>query len=65
MLTDIEELKNRAEDYRIIYKAGQCTREEAKLNIMPYINLVNSKSKELAKKYNQRPKLIGFSNYVR
>ena len=41
------------------------TREEAREQIMPYLDAVNKRSKELAKKYNQKPKLVTFASYVR
>lgn len=61
----ISDLKEIAEYYSLLYNKGQCDRETAKQNIMPYINKVNEKSKELAKKYNQKPRYISFNNYVR
>ena len=64
-MTIIEKLRIQAEEYRILYKTGQCTREEAKNKIQPYLNVVNKKSIELAKKYNQKSKKISFAVYVR
>ena len=65
MNDEVIELKLKAEYYRALYQANKCTREEAKENIMPYINLINNKSKEIAKKYNQKPKTVSFSAYIR
>lgn len=65
MSENIKELKTLAEIARANYRANIITREEAKEQIMPYIDAVNARSKELAKKYNQRPKLVNFSSYVR
>lgn len=65
MNTNIEELRNQAEHYRALYRVGKCTRDEAKENIMPYLDMVNEKSKEIAKKYNQKPRTIGFMSYIR
>lgn len=62
---DIEELRYNAELYRAQYNLGYCTREEAKKNILPYIEYLNNKAKEIAKKYNKRPKIISFSSYIR
>lgn len=60
------ELKIKAEHYRNLYNSGLCTREEAKINIMPYLDFVNSKAKEIAKKYNKRPRgIIGLAYYLR
>lgn len=61
----IEALRQQAEKYKSMYKLNLCTREEAKNNIQPYLDELNKKSKELAKKYNQKPKKINFSSYVR
>lgn len=60
-----EILKQKAEQAKILYKAGQISREDAKDAIEPYIKAFNEKSKEIATKYNQRPKLISFQAYVR
>lgn len=65
MSENIKELKTLAEIARANYRANIITREEAKEQIMPYIDAVNARSKELAKKYNQKPKLVNFSSYVR
>ena len=59
------ELKNQAERYRYLYQTNQCSRAEAKAMIQPYLDLVNEKSIEIARKYNQRPKKIQFIEYVR
>lgn len=62
---DRYELQNQAGRYRYLYRMGKITREEAKEKIMPYLDFVNNKSKELCKKYNQKHKQINFSSYVR
>lgn len=59
------ELQNQAETYRDLYRLGKVTREEAKEKIIPYLDFVNNKSKELCKKYNQKHRQVNFSNYVR
>ena len=51
---DIDKLKNIADTYCDLYRLGKISREEAKEHIAPYLDYVNEKSKELAKKYNQR-----------
>ena len=61
----IQELKLIAENARYLYTIGHITREEAKNDIMPYINAINKKAKELAKKYNQKPKLVSFNSFCR
>ena len=55
---NFEELKLIAEHYKQLLKVGACSYEEARANVDPYVNAVNEKAKELAKKYNRRaPKL--------
>lgn len=65
MTDEIMELKCQAEYYRALYQLGQCSREVAKEKIMPYLDKVNEKAKELSKKYNQRYKPVNFSTFVR
>ena len=55
----------RAQKARTLYNTGKIDRKQAKEEIDPYINLFNKKSKEIAKKYNLKPKLITFSSFVR
>lgn len=62
---EIAALKEEADYYRYLYRSGQCTRETAKEHIMPYLNAVNEKMKEIAKKYNKRPQAITFISYCR
>lgn len=61
----MNDLKLYAEKYRQLYNSGKCSREEAIKNIQPYLDLVNEKSKIIAKKYSQRPKFVTFSGYIR
>ena len=58
-------LQSQAEYYKYLYQTNQCTREQAKVKIQPYLDFVNSKSKELCKKYNQKHKEITFSYFMR
>ena len=58
-------LKNRAEEGRLLYKQGKITREECKEYVMPYLDAVNEKSKEIAKKYGMKPKLVKFITFIR
>ncbi len=62
---NVGELKSVADTYCDLYRLGKISREEAKEHIMPYLNYVNEKYKELAKKYNQKHKEIIFSYYLR
>lgn len=65
MTDEIIKLKRNAEHYRDLYCLGKCSREVAKKEIMPYLNKVNEKAKELSKKYNQKYKPVNFSTFVR
>jgi hypothetical protein len=58
-------LQQKAELYRDLYRKGECSREEAILNIQPYLNFVNEKAKEISKKYNIKSRKVNFSGYVR
>lgn len=61
----MKELKECAEKGKILYNSGVISREDAKELIMPYIHYYNEKAKEIAKKYDMKPKTITFSQYVR
>lgn len=63
--TDFQLIKHKAETAKFLYRTGKISKEEANQDIQPYLDLLNKKSKELAKKYGQRPKLVNFSSYVR
>ena len=65
MTNDTIILKQKAEVARLDYKRGFITRKEASELIKPYIDAVNNKSKEIAKKYNQRPKTVSLAGYLR
>lgn len=58
-------LKLKAEQYRDLYRFGKITREEAKNGVMPYLDEVNLKGIEIAKKYNRKYRKITFSSFVR
>lgn len=62
---EMEELKRKAEEGRILYNRGEISREEAKEYIMPYINYFNDKAKDIAKRYGMKPKTIDFGQYMR
>lgn len=61
----IEKIKEQAFLARDSYKAGFIDRKEAKKLIAPYIDMFNDKSREIAKKYNMKPKTISFAGFVR
>ena len=61
----IEELRNKAEQAKILYRSNVIDRKEAEKDIKPHLKVANDKSKELAKKYNQKPRLISMAAYLR
>ena len=65
MLKETKELYSKALEARHLYKIGMISREEANQDIEPYVKVFNKASEEIAKKYDQRPKLINFSIFVR
>ena len=44
---------------------GNISYEQAKLQAEPVIKRINDKARELAKKYNQRPRLVSFGAIFR
>ena len=54
-----------AEKAKALYKTGCINRQEAEEHIIPYIEMFNERSKEIARKYNMKPRLISFSTFVR
>lgn len=64
-MSEVELIKHKAEAAKLMYMRGLITREEAKEEITPYLNALNNRSRELAKKYNQKPKLVSFISYIR
>lgn len=65
MIEDVQLLKSQADEAKLKFKLGLMTYEEAKINIEPYVKKFNKRSKEIAKKYNQRAKLISTAAYLR
>ncbi len=64
-MKSITEIREEAFYYRDLYRSGVISKELAKEKIQPYIDLVNKKSLEVSKKYNQRQKILNFINFVR
>ena len=58
-------LKRKAEEAKIKFRSGVITYDEARVDIMPFIDVANDYSKKLAKKYNQRYKRISLQSYLR
>lgn len=65
MTQNIHQLKFDADSAKLMYQRGAISREKAKEMIMPYINLYNEKSQEIAKKHGMKAKKINFCSYVR
>jgi uncharacterized protein GlcG (DUF336 family) len=47
------------------YHSGVISYEQAKEQAEPILVSINNRAKELAKKYNQRPKIITFAEVIR
>lgn len=60
-----KELKMRADAAKANLYLGAITYDEAKEAVKPYVEAFNKKSKEIAKKYNQRPRTITVSKFLR
>jgi hypothetical protein len=60
----MSDLKHIAEKYRTLYKLGEVSKEEAVINIRPYINELNKKAVEIAEKYNQKPKKVSVAKFL-
>lgn len=65
MDSKIAGMKARADCARSLYRMGQISRQEAKKEIAPYAAAFDAKSRELAEKYGQRPKLFSLAAYLR
>jgi len=65
MTNEIAKLMTIADEAKILYMQQQITRIEAKKLITPYIEAVNTKAREIAKKYNQKPRTLSFGAYIR
>lgn len=60
----MDDLKHIAEKYRDLYRLGKVSKEEAIVNIKPYINALNKKACEIAEKYNQKPKKVSVAKFL-
>lgn len=65
MNKEIIKLKTIAEIAKSDFMLDVITLEQAKEKIMPYIDVTNIKSKEIAKKYKQRYRGISFTGFMR
>jgi hypothetical protein len=50
---------------KIMLYAKKISYDEAKKQAQPFIDAINEKSKEIAKKYKVKAKLINFSGFMR
>lgn len=62
---DNKELKMQADMAKANLYLGTFTYDEAKKVVQPYVKAYNKKSKEIAKKYNQRARTITVSGFLR
>ena len=46
-------------------KIGAINYDQAKKMAKPHIDVINEKSREIAKKHGVKPRLVGFHNFVR
>ncbi|MBQ6554473.1 MAG: hypothetical protein IJR45_01020 [Firmicutes bacterium] len=65
MTDEIATLKQQADEAKVLYRLGHITRAEAEKMIAPYKEAFNKKSKEIAAKYNMRPKLFSVAAFLR
>lgn len=65
MLEQTKILKDKAEKGRQLYRSGLIKQSEAKKMVAPYLDAVNKKSVELAKKFGLKPRKVQFRSYVR
>lgn len=65
MTQETQSLRQEAQEVKIKFYNGLISYDEAKKLVKPYIDAVNSKSRELAKKYNQKPRLVSVTGYLR
>lgn len=65
MSEEVKALKDMAEKGRILYRSSQIDIKEAKAMVMPYLNAVNKRAKELATKFGMRARKVSFYSFVR
>lgn len=65
MTTETKILKEEAERGRQLYRLNLIDQSEAKKMINPYLNAVNEKAIEIAKKHGMKPRKVQFRSFVR
>lgn len=58
-------LREQAEKARVMYHMNEISREEMERLIKPYVDEVNKKAVELAKKHGVKPRKVSVSYFVR
>lgn len=61
----LHEAKYQIEIIKLRLLSNDISHGEAKELAKPFIDEINEKSKEIAKKYNKKPKLISFAGFMR
>ena len=65
MKEETKVLKAEAERGRQLYRSSLIDQSEAKKMINPYLDEVNEKAIEIAKKYSMKPRKVQFHSFVR
>ena len=65
MTNEAKQNRERIEAIRGQLSHGFITYEQAKKQAEPIIASINAKAREIAKKYNQRPRLVTFNEIMR
>ena len=65
MKEETKVLKAEAERGRQLYRSSLINQSEAKKMVNPYLEAVNEKAIEIAKKYGMKPKKVQFRSFVR
>lgn len=65
MSDTIKKLKEDADNAKARYAMGYIDKSEVLIHIEPYVKAFNEKAKEIAVKYNQKPKTITTLKYLK
>lgn len=65
MINEAKQNREKIEAIRVQLSHGVITYEQAKKQAEPIIASINARAKEIAKKYNQRPRLVSFNEIMR
>lgn len=61
-----KEAMAKAREIVFLVNTGQLSYDDGKKAAMPYLDIINARSKEIAKKYNQRPtNIVSFAGLRR